>query len=132
MSKWLKLVIFIVASTGFFAVVGHVLNIQPPPGVVGPPGATWFSEHIPRYEQEKLYGYSHLICAILFILIFPIQFSKKIRLKSLTFHRWLGRLFVLISAIAGATGLALGIVIPFAGVTETYVTFLWPLSFSIR
>jgi hypothetical protein len=57
-----------------------------------------------------------------YLLMAPLQFSKMLRLKSINFHRWSGRLLISAGLISGASALFIGIVIPHSGTAEQLIT----------
>lgn len=44
----------------------------------------------------------HVFCAAIALVTAPLQFSSSIRRWSLTFHRWLGRVYVIAAVVASA------------------------------
>lgn len=66
----------------------------------------------------------HMIPGLIFVILGPLQFVTKIRTRHINLHRWCGRIYVASGILVGVTALFLGIVIGFAGATETAaVTF---------
>ena len=49
----------------------------------------------------------HTLCGVIALLAGPIQFSSRLRQRHLTFHRVLGRIYVISVFIGAATGVAL-------------------------
>jgi uncharacterized membrane protein len=47
-----------------------------------------------------------------------LQFIERIRSQHLTYHRWAGRVLVLVGMVTGVTALFIGLVIPFSGWSE--------------
>lgn len=61
---------------------------------------------------------AHVLPAALFMILAPLQFSRRIRTRHLRLHRWFGRLLVAIAIPIGLTGLFFGLVNPFGGPIE--------------
>lgn len=61
----------------------------------------------------------HVVPALLFMLLAPLQFSRGIRARHPWFHRWSGRLLILAAFFFGITGLVLGLVEPYGGGAES-------------
>lgn len=61
---------------------------------------------------------AHVVPAAVFLLLAPLQFSRRIRTRHLRLHRWSGRLLVVIAIPIGLTGLFFGLVNPFGGPVE--------------
>lgn len=63
----------------------------------------------------------HVVLGGLYLLFAPFQFVGRIRSRHLGYHRWTGRLLVAVGLVVGATGLFMGLVIPFSGWPERAV-----------
>src|SRR5436190_113460 len=74
---------------------------------------------------------AHVVPAALFIALIPLQFSRRIRARSPRWHRWSGRLLLLVAIPVALSGLFFGVVIPYSGPKESFaivpfaVLFLW-------
>lgn len=62
----------------------------------------------------------HVVPGALYLVFAPLQFSKRIR-RRLTFHRWNGRVMIVLGLLSVLPGLWFGIVMPFGGVGEAVV-----------
>jgi uncharacterized membrane protein len=61
----------------------------------------------------------HILPGLLFMILGPLQFVKRIRKNHLNFHRWSGRVFVLAAYFVGLSALIMPfIVLPIGGLTE--------------
>lgn len=60
----------------------------------------------------------HVLPAILFLLLAPLQFSRSIRSRHPRWHRWSGRVIVATAIPVGLSGLFFGLVMPFSGALE--------------
>ena len=63
----------------------------------------------------------HVLPGALFLLLAPLQFSRRIRTSNLRLHRWSGRLLVALAIPIGLTGLFFGLINPFGGPLEAVV-----------
>jgi uncharacterized membrane protein len=61
---------------------------------------------------------SHILPAMLFMVLGPLQFVRSLRSKHPQFHRWSGRIFLTASAVVGATGLTMAFGKTIGGVDE--------------
>lgn len=61
----------------------------------------------------------HVVPAALFMLLAPLQFSRRIRSRHRRWHRWSGRALVALALPIGLSGLFFGLVMPFAGLRES-------------
>jgi uncharacterized membrane protein len=58
-----------------------------------------------HFASARALTFAHVVPAMLFMILGPLQFVKKLRSKYPTFHRWSGRVFLCASGIVGVTGL---------------------------
>ena len=66
----------------------------------------------------------HIVPGLIFVILGPLQFVTRIRTRYLNLHRWCGHIYVASGLLVGLTALSMGIVIGYAGPTETAaVTF---------
>lgn len=68
-----------------------------------------------RYLDHPIIASTHMLTGLLFIILAPLQFSKKFRNQSLTRHRMLGRVLMTSGLIAGIYGIISGIELPVYG-----------------
>lgn len=64
---------------------------------------------------------AHVLPGALFLLLAPLQFSRRIRTRNVRLHRWSGRFLVAMGIPIGLTGLFFGVVNPFGGALEGVV-----------
>lgn len=85
------------------------------------PGIEYVVTQMPLYAQYATTTALHVIPSFLFILLSLMQLSGKIRHRYPTLHRWNGRLFMLLGMSIGISGIALALLMPFAGITESII-----------
>ena len=73
----------------------------------------------------------HIMPGLVFVILGPFQFVTTIRTKYINLHRWCGRLYVASGLLVGVTALILGIVIGFAGPTETSAVMFFSVLFLV-
>jgi uncharacterized membrane protein len=66
----------------------------------------------------------HVVPGALFLTLVPFQFSSRIRNRYIRFHRWSGRVLVLIASLAGLSGLLLGASFPYGGPAAASAVFV--------
>jgi hypothetical protein len=71
----------------------------------------------------------HILPAALLILLMPLQFVSRIRTRHLTWHRWSGRLLIVLGFIVGTSALAMSYTTPIGGANETAATTLFAILF---
>src|SRR5436305_6724235 len=50
----------------------------------------------------------HIIPGLLFIVLGPFQFIRRLRVRRLAVHRWMGRVFIASGLVVGVTALLMG------------------------
>lgn len=71
----------------------------------------------------------HIIPASLFMALIPLQFVSAIRRRRPAWHRWCGRLLILLGAIVGSSALMMSFTMNIGGVSETAATTLFAILF---
>jgi uncharacterized membrane protein len=74
---------------------------------------------------------AHILPAMLFMVLGPLQFIRRLRSKYPQFHRWSGRIFLTASAVVGATGLTMAFGKTIGGVDEKAAITLFGTFFLI-
>ena len=62
-----------------------------------------------RYVEHPVVSFLHIAPGALFLMLAPLQFSVRIRTRSLQFHRWSGRLLVLTAMVTGLSAFVVGL-----------------------
>ena len=73
----------------------------------------------------------HIIPASLFICLAPLQFLAGIRRRYIRWHRWSGRLLLLLGGIVGASALVMSYTMAIGGANETAATTLFGILFLV-
>jgi uncharacterized membrane protein len=68
-----------------------------------------------RYAAHPRLALMHVLPGALFLLLAPLQFSRTIRRRNLTLHRWSGRLLLTLGVVLTVPAIYFGILHPFAG-----------------
>lgn len=77
----------------------------------------WFAEH-------SILTFLHVILGGIFLTLAPFQFSSRIRGRYVRFHRWSGRMLVLVALLVGLSGLLLAAVFPYGGPVAASAAFV--------
>jgi len=59
------------------------------------------------FADRRTLTFAHILPAVLFMMLGPLQFARGLRAKYPRLHRWSGRVFLTASLVVGVTGLAL-------------------------
>ncbi|HKV25318.1 MAG TPA: DUF2306 domain-containing protein [Candidatus Acidoferrum sp.] len=82
-----------------------------------------------HFASERGLILAHVIPGILFMILGPLQFVKKLRAKYPRLHRWSGRIFLCASGIIGVTGLTMAWGKTIGGMDETAAITLFGVFF---
>lgn len=102
---------FVWAAAIFLAFVGiavatrrTIVLLHPQPSANAAPAnpAAALDAH---FATQRALTLAHVLPAMLFMLLGPLQFVKRLRAKYPAIHRWSGRVFLIASATVGITGL---------------------------
>ena len=66
----------------------------------------------------------HVVPGGIFLALAPLQFSTRVRSRHVRFHRWSGRVLLLVALTAGVSGLVLGARFPNGGPAAAAAVFL--------
>jgi uncharacterized membrane protein YiaA len=53
------------------------------------------------FAQHKALTFTHILPAALFMVLMPLQFIRRIRERRLAWHRWSGRLLIILGFVVG-------------------------------
>lgn len=72
----------------------------------------------------------HILPALVFLLMAPLQFSKKTRQQNIRRHRRMGRIVIISGLVTGTTAFTMSVAMPsIGGVNQAAATFLFSLFF---
>jgi uncharacterized membrane protein len=71
-----------------------------------------------KFDRLPVVTLLHVLPAALFMLLAPLQFSRRVRRRAIAWHRWSGRLIVVLALPIGVSGLFFGVFEPYAGALE--------------
>lgn len=122
-------VVTVLALIGIVVVVLRTIRLLPafmagPLPLSDPPPLDYM------FAQFSWLTLMHILPGLVFMVIGPLQFNRRLRTKYPALHRISGRLFVVCSLIIGVTALVMSIVMPaIGGVTQATATALFALYF---
>ncbi len=117
--------VVLLAIIGIAAAVGRMLYLG---RGVRPSGAEPIEVGFARYPLLTML---HIVPGVLFMVLGPLQFVRRIRARHPRFHRWSGRVFVASGLVIGVTGLAMGVVMAIGGANETAATAFFAVIFLV-
>ena len=71
-----------------------------------------------HFANHRTLTLAHILPAMLFMVLGPLQFIRSLRAKHPQLHRWSGRIFLTASAVVGITGLTMAFGKTIGGVDE--------------
>src|SRR5712691_7094079 len=129
------LVRFLWAAVIFLAFMGLAVAARRSVVLVKP--GTLSARNNPAAELDSAFAnrrtltLTHILPAMLFMVLGPLQFVRSLRSNYRQFHRWSGRIFLTASAVVGVTGLTMAFGKTIGGVDEKAAITLFGTFFLI-
>jgi len=136
-SPWLWSAVVFLILIGVFAVTRRTVHLVPilingysPPATSSNPTVAQFQaldDIFARYPRLTLV---HIVPALFFLLLAPLQFSRTFRDGHVQWHRRTGRILLLCGVVVGTTALVMSFGMPaIGGVNQAAATTLFALFF---
>jgi uncharacterized membrane protein len=77
-----------------------------------------------RFATHPVSTILHVLPGGIFLVLALLQFSPRIRSRHIQFHRYVGRILMVVGFLAALTGLYFGILVPYGGPGETAIILL--------
>jgi len=84
-----------------------------------------------HFADHRALTLAHILPALLFVLLGPLQFVRRVRSKHPRFHRWSGRVFLTAGGIVGVSGLTMAFRKTIGGFDEKAAIILFGTFFLI-
>ena len=81
------------------------------------------------FARHPLLTMLHITPGLLFILLAPLQFVRRLRNRKPKLHRWIGRVVLVCGVIIGGSALVMSPQMAIGGVNETAATMLFAIVF---
>ena len=122
---------------GVFVVVRRTAHLVPilingyhPPAATSNPVAAQFLVLDDIFARYPFLTLIHILPALLFLLLGPLQFNQTFRQRHLQWHRWSGRVLLVCGLIVGVSALVMSFGMPaIGGVNQAAATTLFALFF---
>jgi len=135
--RWLWSAVVLLVLIGVFVVTRRTMHLVPilingyvPPAIPSNPTMAQFQaldDIFARYPRLTLV---HILPALFFLLLAPLQFSQTFRDRHLQWHRRTGRILLLCGVVVGTTALVMSFGMPaIGGVNQAAATTLFALFF---
>ena len=130
-----KLVRFLWIAVIFLAFIGLAVatrraTVLLKPGALSSPRNP-AAELDAHFASERTLVLTHILPAMLFMILGPLQFARGLRSRYPQMHRWSGRIFLAASAVVGITGLRLAYGKTIGGMDEKAAIMLFGTFFLI-
>src|SRR3984893_1475254 len=124
------------AAVIFLALIGLAVAVRRSVVLLRPPGAVSGRNNPAAaldgaFADRRTLMLVHIAPAMLFMILGPLQFVRRLRAKYPQIHRWSGRIFLAVSAVVGLTGLTLAFGKTVGGVDEKAAIVLFGSFFLI-
>src|SRR5579872_703735 len=100
-------------------------------GTLGSGGANPAAALDTGFAPHKFLTLTHILPGALFLTLATLQFMPNIRRKHVNFHRWSGRVLVVLGLIIGVSALVMSFKMNIGGANETAATTLYAIVFLI-
>jgi uncharacterized membrane protein len=124
---WIAVVFLALIGLAVAARRGIVLFKPGTPSATNNPAAELDS----HFANQRTLTLAHVLPAMLFMVLGPLQFVRSLRSKYPAVHRWSGRIFLTASAVVGVTGLTMAFGKTIGGVDEKAAITLFGTFFLI-
>jgi uncharacterized membrane protein len=122
---------------GVFVVVRRTAHLVPilmngyrPPAATSNPTAAQFLALDDVFARYPVLTLIHILPAVLFLILGPLQFNQTFRQRHLQWHRWTGRMLLVCGVIVGLSALVMSFGMPaIGGVNQAAATTLFALFF---
>ena len=111
---------------GIAVVARRVILLIPTLRTGDQPPATAFGS---GFAHHPILTMVHILPGALFMILGPLQFVPRIRARHIKFHRWSGRVFLVLGAVIGISALLMSFQTTIGGANETAATTLFALIF---
>jgi hypothetical protein len=128
MRRLVWIVTLILVAIGLLAAARRTIVLFNPPAAPGLGPAAALDAGFARHRTLTLL---HIVPASLFFCLAPLQFLPGIRQRYIRWHRWSGRLLLILGGVIGASALVMSYTMAIGGVNETAATTLFDILFLI-
>jgi hypothetical protein len=119
----------LLVTIGLLAVVRRTYVLLFPPQ--GTPRFAAAAAMDAGFAQHRAVTLLHILPASLFMALMPLQFVRRIRAQRLAWHRWSGRLLIVLGLVVGLSALVMSYTSAIGGANETAATTLYAILFLV-
>jgi uncharacterized membrane protein len=127
-SRWIWIAVILLTLIGLAAATRRaVVLIHPTPTTQNTTAKNPAAQLDTGFLQHDLRTFAHIVPAAIYLFLLPFQFVRRIRARHPRFHRWNGRILVVLGIVVAISALALSRTNSVGGVNETAATTLYAL-----
>jgi uncharacterized membrane protein len=127
-SRWIWIAVILLTLIGLAAATRRtIVLIHPTPASSSTTAKNPAAQLDTGFLQHNLRTFAHIVPAAIYLLLLPFQFVRRIRARHPRFHRWNGRILVVLGIVVAISALALSRTNSIGGVNETAATTLYAL-----
>lgn len=127
--RFLWIAVIVLAFIGLAVALRRTIVLLKPGALSSPRNPA--AELDAHFVSERRLLLTHILPAVLFMLLGPLQFMRGLRSRYPQIHRWSGRIFLAASAVVGITGLRLAYGKTIGGIDEKTAIALFGTFFLI-
>jgi hypothetical protein len=117
--------VVLLTTIGIAAALHRMLLIS---NVMSPNGRDPFGS---VFAQPPVLTFLHAASGLLFMVLGPLQFVRRIRFRHIAWHRWSGRVFLFSALLIGLTALRMAFLNPISGLSEEVAAAIFRLAVPI-
>jgi uncharacterized membrane protein len=126
-TRILWLIVLLLVAIGVTMVIRRTLHLfAPSPAPANFPEAAALDE---GFTRHPLLTMLHIIPGLLFVVLGPLQFVRRLRSRRPALHRWTGRVAIASGMIIGITALVMSPQMAIGGANEAAATMLFAIVF---
>jgi uncharacterized membrane protein len=126
--RTITVIVVVLAMIGLVAATRRALSLA---GVI----KTYVNPRFGAFDKgislHPVLIFTHIIPGALFMILAPLQFIPKIRSRYLWFHKWSGRILVVLGLIIGISALIMSFKSAIGGANETAATSVFAVLFLV-
>ena len=129
-----RVAVGVLIAIGVAAVVRRAILVVPALFAAGPsvePRAGSPAALDGVFAGHPLLTLAHILPGFLFLVLAPIQFSRRVRARAPAWHRWNGRLLVASGVVVGVSALDMAFRMPIGGANQTAATTVFAFFFLV-
>lgn len=131
LTRFLWIAVILLASIGLAVAARRTTVLLWPRPATAAPSRNPAASLDAHFATERILVLAHVLPAMLFMVLGPLQFARRLRARHPRVHRWSGRIFLASSAVVGITGLRMALGSTIGGFDEKAAILLFGTFFLV-